>query len=84
MEGQGGGEAQGVADPKKNIRCPRALSSQSPFCRYSINKAHEDEVRAYNAKMKPIWCKIYFILFLFSERAQPKNALGHPPKAKRL
>ena len=23
--------------------------------RYQINKAREDEIRAYNAKMKPIW-----------------------------
>jgi hypothetical protein len=23
--------------------------------RYAVNKAREDEVRAYNAKMKPIW-----------------------------
>jgi len=26
-----------------------------PNFRYAINKAREDEVRAYNAKMKPIW-----------------------------
>jgi hypothetical protein len=25
------------------------------FSRYSINKTREDEVRAYNEKMKPIW-----------------------------
>ena len=25
------------------------------FSRYQINKAREDEVRAYNEKMKPIW-----------------------------
>ena len=25
------------------------------LCRYQINKAREDEIRAYNLKMKPVW-----------------------------
>ena len=31
------------------------LVPSSLFQRYKVNKAKEDEVRAYNARMKPIW-----------------------------